>query len=593
MDTITIIEIITKLIGATLNMLTEHFTLSSHRTYWVFLLTAIGLAFSVYVGKAGKAWSLRGFVSFAFPKAIWWHKSARVDYVYFAVNAIVVLFVVGPVISLVYPNVMATYFALFEALNLPSFTAAPAGAKITFFIAFVLIGDFMIFFGHWLQHKVPFLWQFHKVHHAAEVLNPMTLYRQHPMDYLVTGALVGIATATLTALFSYVFSSPFSLFTFGALNVVTLSFYLLGYNLRHSHVRMSYGPTADKWLVSPVQHQLHHSCIEKHFDKNMGLIFAIWDRLFKTHYIPEKDEPIEWGLPNHEAKEFSSAYQCYILPFKKAFKTHGIATSVLVAGILGGASLSIAADRYSPPSLHLEDLTWLEVNKALKVGYKRVIIPTGGTEQNGTHVVLGKHNHVMRYTSDRIASQYGDTLVAPVMRYVPEGPTTKKEGHMAYSGTLSIREEVFEMVLEDTANSLFTHGFTDIYIIGDSGQSVDAQQRAVEKIKQSLKPGQSVHHVSDYYTSHGQVEWLKSKGYSKLAIGSHAGIRDTSELLAVSPDSVRRQGLRQTSQGKGANGAYWKATPEIGQTMLDLKVEAALEQMERLNAPRLSGADLK
>lgn len=108
-----------------------------------------------------------------------------------------------------------------------------------------------------------------------------------------------------------------------------------------------------------------------------------------------------------------------------------------------------------------------------------------------------------------------------------------------------------------------------------------------------MKPGQSVHHVSDYYTSHGQVEWLKSKGYSKLAIGSHAGIRDTSELLAVSPDSVRRQGLRQTSQGKGANGAYWKATPEIGQTMLDLKVEAALEQMERLNAPRLSGADLK
>jgi creatinine amidohydrolase/Fe(II)-dependent formamide hydrolase-like protein len=144
------------------------------------------------------------------------------------------------------------------------------------------------------------------------------------------------------------------------------------------------------------------------------------------------------------------------------------------------------------------------------------------------------------------------------------------------------------MILEDTAKSLYAHGFTDVYILGDSGDSVDAQVNAALKISEDLESGQTVLHVTDYYKNHGQVDWLKSKGYTQDSIGYHAGIRDTSELLAVEPEGVRLKGLRQTSQDKGANGAYWKASPEIGEKMLDLKIDAAVKQIKAFHAPKMA-----
>lgn len=575
------------LLFSIIEFLTDHFTVYGHRTYWVFLLSALGLAFFVYVQQAQKAWSIRGFLGYVFPKSVWLHRSALVDYKYFAANAVVMLLIFTPLIALVYPQVLAFFLESLGRIGVPEFVSAPKGVGLIYFVVFILVTDFMIFLGHYLSHKVPFFWQFHKVHHAAEVLNPMTLYRQHPMDLVLNGVLLGIGTAFVHALFTHMFSSPFSIGTIGALNGVLLAFYLLGYNLRHSHIRMSFGRKLEHWFISPVQHQLHHSSIEKHFDKNMGLIFAVWDRLFGTLYIPAKDEEIILGLPNGEAAEFNSAFKCYVLPFKKAFGSHKLATAVTAASVLGLSTVSMAGTDVAPPSLHLEELTWNEVDAALKSGYTSVIIPTGGTEQNGRHVTLGKHNHVVRYTAEETANGLGDTLIAPVMTYVPEGEIDRT-GHMAFAGTISIREEAFEMILEDTAKSLFSHGFTHIYVMGDSGDSVDAQQRAVDAVKDELEPGQAILHVSDYYSGHGQVEWLKSQGYSEASIGFHAGIRDTSELLAVSPKDVRKTGLRQTSQDQGATGAYWKASADIGETMLRLKIDAAIAQIEAFNAPKMS-----
>jgi len=577
-----------ELLGSIVGFLGSYFTDFDGRTYWGFLLTAIMLAFFVYTRQVKSDWSIKGFAQYAFPKNIWLHRSSLVDYRYFAVNAIIMLLFFAPLTALAYPKVLAGFLAIFTTISFPSVTTPPVGAGLLYFVIFIFMTDFMIFLSHYLSHKVPFLWQFHKVHHAAEVLNPMTLYRQHPVDLILTGILVGAGTALVHAVFVHVFSAPFSIFTMGALNVVVLVFYLMGYNLRHSHVRMSFGPLLDRWLISPIQHQLHHSSIEKHFDKNMGLIFAVWDRWFKTHYIPEIDEHIELGLPNNEAIEFDSAYKCYILPFKKAFKRYKVATAFVAVSLVSVGATSVAGSAFAPPSLHLEDLTWTEVDEARRSGYTSVIIPTGGTEQNGRHVILGKHNHVIKYTSEEIAKHLGHTLVAPVMTYVPEGSISPKSGHMKYSGTISIREEAFEMILEDTAKSLYAHGFTDIYILGDSGDSVKAQARAAHKISEDLEPGQTILHVTDYYQNHGQVDWLKSKGYTQDAIGYHAGIRDTSELLAVEPRGVRLQGLRQTSQDKGANGAYWKASPEIGEAMLELKIKAAVNQVKIFKAPKVA-----
>ncbi len=570
-----------ELLQILLSYLAGHFTGLGFRTYWVFLLSALGMAFGLYLRQSGKDWSLSGAVQYLFPKSVWLHKSSRVDYAYFLINALVMLLVFTPLILKVYPATVEAGLAAASTIGLPSFNAPFAGAAVFYFVAFVLITDFMIFFSHWLMHKVPFLWQFHKVHHAAEVLNPMTLYRQHPVDLVLTGVLVGLGTAIVHVLFTHIFSQPFSFLTFSGLNAITLAFYIGGYNLRHSHIRLSFGRVLDRWLISPEQHQLHHSCVEAHFDKNMGLIFAVWDRLFRTHYLPAKDEEIVLGLPDGEAKEYSSVYACYILPFRKAATSNKLALTALAICGLGVSSTAFAVGRYTPPSLHLEELTWTEVQKAEGEGYHSVIIPTGGTEQGGAHVVLGKHNHIIRHTAEEVAKRNGNTLVAPVMAYVPEGGISPQTGHMRYSGTLTVREDVFQMILEDTANSLFSHGFNTVYILGDSGDSVAAQDKAEAVIRAKLKPSQTIIHLDEYYLANGQFDHLLAEGYRPDAIGYHAGLRDTSELMAVAPEGVRKPAQRQTTQTKGATGAYWKANPDIGQKMLELKIEAALKQISK------------
>ena len=117
--------------------------------------------------------------------------------------------------------------------------------------------------------------------------------------------------------------------------------------------------------------------------------------------------------------------------------------------------------------LELDALTWTEVRALIARGKTLAIIPTGGTEQNGPHMVLGKHNYIMRHTAARIAAALGNALVAPVIAYVPQGRIDPPSGHMAYHGTISVPGSVFAATVESAARSLRRHGFTTICLIGD------------------------------------------------------------------------------------------------------------------------------
>ena len=566
-----------ELLRAVWDHFASHFTGGmTYRTWWVYLLCAAALAMVVYVRREGRTWSLIGYARYLFPKDVWLHRSARVDYGYFLLNGLVMLLFVTPMIVWVYPAAVSGLMTGLAAVGAPSWPSAPGLVWMLYLLAMFLVIDFGIFLAHTLQHKSPFLWQFHKTHHAAEVLNPMTLYRQHPVDFLLSGVIVGAGMAIVQAGFSWTFSTPFARLTVAGMGLGTLLFYVFGYNLRHSHVRLSFGKL-DKWFISPEQHQLHHSCVPAHFDRNMGLILAFWDRLFRSHYLPDPDEEIVLGLPDGEADDFANPWACLARPVVLAVRTH---TRALIAGVaavmaLGGAAMAV--DDEPLPSLHLDELTWVEVQTALERGHTSVIIPTGGTEQNGRHATLGKHNRVVRHTAERIAADVGNTLVAPVMAYVPEGDIETREGHMAFAGTLSLRESTFELVLEDTVESLLAHGFTEVLLVGDSGSSVAVQ----EKVETAFegREGVRVLHVDGYYSGNGQTDWLVSQGYTPVAVGSHAGIRDTSELMAVSPGDIRDRERFDPDQAAGATGAFWTANTEIGQKMLDLKVEAAVAQI--------------
>jgi creatinine amidohydrolase len=229
--------------------------------------------------------------------------------------------------------------------------------------------------------------------------------------------------------------------------------------------------------------------------------------------------------------------------------------------------------------IETERMTWVDIRDAVAAGKTTIIIPTGGTEQNGPHMVTGKHNFVVRETARRIAAELGDALVAPVLAYVPEGDIAKREGHMAYPGTISVPPDVFMGVLEAAAQSFAAHGFRNIVLLGDSGPNQAPQQVvAADLSRRWAADGVRVMNAGTYYAANGGAEMLKSEGESDVTIGTHAAIRDTSELMAVFPEGVHLE--RAVVDKDGVAGDPARATALRGVKLLDLKILAALEEIK-------------
>lgn len=266
--------------------------------------------------------------------------------------------------------------------------------------------------------------------------------------------------------------------------------------------------------------------------------------------------------------------------------------SLVVFAALALASLNyfrVASSTFQSNRLFVEEMTWPEVHAALETGYKTVIIPTGGTEQNGPHTVLGRHNFVVAHTSKKIADRLGNTLIAPVMPYVPQGDVgAEPTGHMKWPGTISVPEPVFEQLLEASVRSFAVHGFNEILLIGDSGGNQAPQSRVADTMTLELaSAGIVVRHISDYYDRNGQIAYLENLGFDKEQIGTHAGLRDTSEILFVKPDEANRTPLPiPPGWYTGFDGRPDLASSEIGEALILLKIEAALAQIHDLRNAR-------
>lgn len=254
------------------------------------------------------------------------------------------------------------------------------------------------------------------------------------------------------------------------------------------------------------------------------------------------------------------------------------------------AQAPVSAQGRDLPSVFLEELTWTEVRDAIDSGTTTIIIPTAGTEQNGPHMVLGKHKFIVNYASAMIARELGNALVAPVVTYVPEGDVNNPtRGHMSKAGTITFPEEFYIKLLEYAARSLAVHGFTDIVMIGDSG----GNQRGMEHVADMLNEEWAsdtprVHFVGDYYADNGFREWLIEQGETAETIGGHAGISDTSQLLAVDPRHIRTDRLAPGGGGpdSGVSGDPTRASVERGVRGMQFKVDAALNQIRLLMGSR-------
>ena len=133
-------------------------------------------------------------------------------------------------------------------------------------------------------------------------------------------------------------------------------------------------------------------------------------------------------------------------------------------------------------TIFIEEMTWLEVRDAIKEGKTTAIIASGGIEQNGPYLATGKHDYILRATTEAIARKLGNALVAPIIPFVPEGNIDPPAIHMLYPGTISVSEKTFLMLLIDIAFSLKMHGFKNIILIGDSGGNQTGMKRTADSL---------------------------------------------------------------------------------------------------------------
>lgn len=255
-------------------------------------------------------------------RRIYAHRSARQDYLYTPLRTIFVVLLIEPfllselVLGRAGAHWMTTWFGV-----------GPQGApSISTGIAFAILGLLLFDIGHTLshyaQHRLPFLWEFHKVHHSAEVLTPITAYRTHPIEAIVDNLFqVPLQTIGLS-LFYYLYGSDAVLpaFVFGqTLYILSV---ILGH-LRHTHVWISFGPSLERIFASPAQHQIHHSRAPRHVDKNFSQFFSFLDGMLGTLYVPQSEEALEFGLTEGVDPELRSPWSFFWTPVKRAFTTQG------------------------------------------------------------------------------------------------------------------------------------------------------------------------------------------------------------------------------------------------------------------------------
>lgn len=251
------------------------------------------------------------------------------------------------------------------------------------------------------------------------------------------------------------------------------------------------------------------------------------------------------------------------------------------------AILSLSTFAQAPDTVFIEELTWTEVRDAIEAGKTTVILPTGGTEQNGPHMVLGKHNFIIKYTSEQIARKLGNALVAPVVAYVPEGELDPPSGHMRYPGAITLPNDAYMKLLEYAARSFKVNGFRNIVFIGDSGGNQDGMQQVSQTLnKEWSGTGVRVQFVPEYYieASVSYREWLISQGEKKEDIGTHAGITDTSQLMAIDEKLIRKDKLadRGGFDGSGVLGNPARASAAYGKKGLELKIDKTVQRVREM-----------
>jgi sterol desaturase/sphingolipid hydroxylase (fatty acid hydroxylase superfamily) len=284
-------------------------------TWSTFFVAAVA-SFLLQVRLSGEQGGLIAFIKHCFPFGEWKRKSARMDVILYISSKFfkriynIVEFFITTFISLGVQALLVHLFPQHEPVSFGFFTIIACS------IIVFIVNDFTLFYCHYLQHFVPVLWELHKVHHSATFLNVATTERLHPLantfDVSCAATTVGVTVGVLGYIFG--FSIPDTLVLLGNANLI--GYIVIMEPLRHSHFPISFG-RFDKYLLSPHMHQLHHSSQIEYWDKNFGNKLSVWDWLFGTAIVPQKNETFVYGLGKPEEEDYNKVFGAFLGPLVK------------------------------------------------------------------------------------------------------------------------------------------------------------------------------------------------------------------------------------------------------------------------------------
>ena len=231
-------------------------------------------------------------------------------------------------------------------------------------------------------------------------------------------------------------------------------------------------------------------------------------------------------------------------------------------------------------SVWIEELTWLEVRDAIAAGKTTAILSTGGIEQNGPYVATGKHNYILETACEWIARELGDALCAPILKLVPEGNIDPPTSHMLYPGTISLRNETFEAVLEDVTRSLHAHGFDPVVLIGDSGGNQKGLKAVAERLNKEWGTKGALY-IPEFYDYQAMITYMNEElGIEEPeSEGYHDYYWATALQMVTDPETVRYE--QRVKAGKatinGVSIAPAEETIGVGKKLMQFRVNGAVK----------------
>ena len=291
------------------------FSVYSLATTFVIAVCALAYRRKMRRGRA----NLRAVARAIFDKRILLTRSFAADVNLFVLSVVLMPVVVGALVI----STTAVGMVVSGALTGLFGARAPImccglSIKIVSTIVLFLAYEIGYWVDHYLKHRVPFLWELHKVHHTAEVLTPVTNFRNHPIDNIIFGYMLAIFIGSASGALAWFFGRSTESFTVDGKNILFLFFLWTIGHLQHSQFWIPFRGLLGHIVLSPAHHQIHHSTDPKHFNRNFGSVLAVWDWMFGSLEIPSTKNPrLKFGV-EEEGVDPHSSFGILAMPVVKS-----------------------------------------------------------------------------------------------------------------------------------------------------------------------------------------------------------------------------------------------------------------------------------